>query len=58
MTPKRKRPARTGRYQQHRDQSTPRGRRREPQYTTTTIVALAEKLYSRQVTRDDSPPAR
>lgn len=52
-----KRPAGTGRHE-HRDQSTPRGRRRESQYTTTTIFALAEKLYRRQVTRDDSPPAR
>ena len=52
MLPKRKRPARTGRYQQHRDQSTPRGRRREPQYTTTTIFARDEAVYRRQVTRD------
>ena len=52
MMPRRtkKRPARTGRFQQHRDDSTPRARR-EWQYTT--VNALTATLYGGKVTRDD-----
>lgn len=52
MSRTKKRPARTGRYHQHRDQSTPRARR-DRNHTTITEFALLTELYSRHVRQRD-----
>lgn len=48
MSRTKKRPARTGRFHQHRHQGTPRARR-DRNHTTITEFALLTELYSRHV---------